>query len=452
MGALIGYTSLRYLSFRNNEIKNVNSRAFQGLHDYLTHLDLSNNQIHTIESTTFSYTAKLQVLLVSNNSIAVLHEGVFTELTELQHLDLSFNLLSQVPDGTFHGNWQLEFLSLRHNAIDSVSKLTFRVQHNLKHLDLSQNKISVIVQDAFLTLQQLEWLSLAQNRIKTVSTNLFEKVKNVLHLNLSDNAIDSINRLSFSQCSQLQTLSIAHNLVSELSQQALYGLFNLTHLDLSHNRLTHFGPEVFEAPNVSSTDLPTNNSACPQYQSLYRLKLLNLNNNHLRSLDRCVFAPTSQLQNLSIAHNFISELPQQALYGLFNLTHLDLSHNNLTHFGPEVFSVPDVSTTDPPTNNSACPQYQPPYRLKLLNLNNNQLESLDICAFAPTSNLQTVDLAANNLTELGYRLLPQLENCSSSDIRWNRLSTVDVQPAQWLLDKGSGIAVNLTGKCCVFSV
>ena len=358
---LIGYVSVRRMSFRNNEIKKVHPKAFQGLSDGLLYLDLSSNTIHTVDSITFSFIPKLEVLLISNNSIAFLENTVFSDLTELRHLDLSFNYLSQVADETFEKNSQLEFLSLRHNNIDSISKMTFRALQNLKHLDLSHNKISVIVQDAFLALQQLEWLSLAHNNIKEVSTNLCESVESVLHLDLSENVIDSIK--PFSQCNQLQTLSIAHNHVSELPQQALFGLFNLTHLDLSHNRLTHFGPEVFVAPEMSvsdngSTALHHNSSACPQYRSLYR-------------------------------------------------------------------------------------------HLKLLKLDNNQISSLDRCVFAPVSSLQVVDVAANSLSVLDYRIFLPLENVSSFDVNYNRLSTVDRETAQWLLDSGTGTAVNWTGKCCL---
>jgi Leucine-rich repeat (LRR) protein len=242
------FVSVRNMIFRNNTIKNVHPRAFQGLSESLLYLDLSSNMIHTIDSITFSLIPNLEVLLIYHNSIAVLENTLFSDLTELRQLDVSFNYVSQVSDGTFENNSRLEFLSLRHNDIDSISKTTFRAQHNLTHLDLSHNKISVIVQDAFLALQQLEWLSVTQNNIKEVSTNLCESVKQVLHLNLSANAIDCIKPRSFSQCSRLQTLSIAHNQVSELPQQALFGLFSLTYLDLSHNKLTHFGPEVFDAP------------------------------------------------------------------------------------------------------------------------------------------------------------------------------------------------------------
>ena len=333
---LIGYVCVRNMSFRNNTIKNVHPLAFYGLADSLMYLDLSSNMIHTINSTTLSYVPKLEVLLLSNNRIAVLENTVFSGLKGLRHLDLSFNHLPNISDGTFEENSLLHFLSLRHNIIDSISEMTFRAQQNLTHLDLSYNNIRVIVQGAFRALQQLEWLSLAQNYIKEVSTNLFESFKRVLHLNLSANAIDRIKPQSFSQCSRLQTLSIAHNNVSDLHQQALFGLFSLTHLDLSHNKLTHFGPEVFVAPQMSVPDIrPTephhNNAVCPQYPSLYRhLQFLKLDNNQISSLEPCVFAPVSSLQVVDIAANNLSALDYRIFLPLENVSSFDISCNRLS--------------------------------------------------------------------------------------------------------------------------
>ena len=335
-GELIGYVTVRNVSFRNNTIQKVHPFAFLGLANSLVYLDLSSNTIHTIDSTTFKLVPKLEVLLISNNSIAFLESTVFSALKELRQLDLSLNHLSQIADGTFEGNSQLQFLSLRHNGIDSIGEMTFIAQQNLRHLDLSHNKISVIVQGAFLALQQLEWLSLAQNYIKEVSTNLFGSTRHVLHLNMSANAIDCIKPLSFANCSRLQTLSIAHNNVSEVRQEALYGLFNLTHLDLSHNKLTHFGPEVFVAPQMSVSAIrPTephhNNTVCPQFQSLYRhLESLKLNNNQISSLEPCVFAPVSSLQVVDVSANNLSALDRRIFRPLENVSSFDISWNSLS--------------------------------------------------------------------------------------------------------------------------
>jgi hypothetical protein len=63
--ALTRYIFLRNVNFRNNAIKSVRPRAFQGLSEGLMYLDLSDNMIQTVDSTTFTFIPKLEVLLLS---------------------------------------------------------------------------------------------------------------------------------------------------------------------------------------------------------------------------------------------------------------------------------------------------------------------------------------------------------------------------------------------------
>jgi hypothetical protein len=111
-------------------------------------------------------------------------------------------------------------------------------------------------------------------------------------------------------------------------------------------------------------------------------------------------------------------------------------------------SVSGTHSTEHHESNAVCSQYGSLYRdLKFLKLDNNQIRSLDQCVFAPTSSLQVIDMPAKNLSALDYRILPPLKKVSSFDISCNRLSTVDGQTAQWILETDT--AVNLTGTRCV---
>jgi hypothetical protein len=56
-----------------------------------------------------------------------------------------------------------------------------------------------------------------------------------------------------------------------------------------------------------------------------------------------------------------------------------------------------------------------------------------------------IDLAANNLTSLDYRIFFPLNNLSNLDMSFNKLSTVDDQSAKWMLDIET--AINLIGTC-----
>jgi hypothetical protein len=65
--------------------------------------------------------------------------------------------------------------------------------------------------------------------------------------------------------------------------------------------------------------------------------------------------------------------------------------------------------------------------------------------FTPKQILQVIDLAANNLTSLDYRISFPLNNIRIFVMTFNKLSTVDDQSAKWMLDIET--AINLTGTC-----
>jgi Leucine-rich repeat (LRR) protein len=335
---LIDYACLRYVSFRNNAIRDVNPMAFNGLAVSLIHLDLAGNKINTIVNVTFSYIPKLETLLLSNNSVTNLDRTVFADLKVLHSLDLSLNYLSYILDGTFDWNEKLEFLSLSHNRIEIISKFTFKMLRNLKHLDLSDNNISFLHRNAFLSLRQLEWISLSNNKIKQLHKNDFGSLKQVKYFNLSTNELRDIKSRLFLNCTRLQNLSIAHNQIIELQQEALYGLFDLRYFDLSHNKLAHLSPDMFisnKSQLSSNRTLPPPNhhsdTVCTEYNSPnYSLTTFRLNNNSITSLDQCAFVPARGLQVIDLAANNLSALDYRVFCPLTKLSSLDIAFNKLT--------------------------------------------------------------------------------------------------------------------------
>ncbi|KDR19203.1 Insulin-like growth factor-binding protein complex acid labile chain [Zootermopsis nevadensis] len=481
-------SSLETLSIAHNNIGRIREQGLYGLFS-LRHFDLSHNRLAHLSPDVFisgdlppannhggtvcseynSLSYSLIVLKLDNNGISSLDKCVFVPTRGLQEIGLGANNLSALDHRTF--------LPLR--------DLT---NHNLRHLDLSHNKISSVQPEAFRSLSQLEWFSLSHNRIKEFYDNAFESLGRVKYFDLSQNEIRVINPLCFANCSSLETLSIAHNNIGRIREQGLYGLFSLRHFDLSHNRLAHLSPDVF----ISGDLPPANNhggTVCSEYNSLsYSLIVLKLDNNGISSLDKCVFVPTRGLQeiglgannlsaldhrtflplrdltNLDLSFNRLSEVDdlaaewmlrsatavnltvrirEHALYGLFSLTHFDLSNNRLAHLSPDVFISGDL----PPANNhggTVCSEYNSlNYSLIVLKLDNNEISSLDKCVFVPTRGLQEIGLGANNLSALDHRTFLPLRDLTNLDLSFNRLSEVDDLAAEWMLR--SSIALNLAG-------
>ena len=125
----------------------------------------------------------------------------------------------------------------------------------------------------------------------------------------------------------------------------MWGLSGLTHLDLSDNKLTNVVDQNFEG--------------------LYSLKTLKLDNNLIKSMASFAFYNTAyqtlpltdlnilqvsaafihipQLEMLSLRNNRIEELATRIFYKLRNLRSLDLSGNYLQHINGNIFAdIPNL--------------------------------------------------------------------------------------------------------------
>lgn len=89
------FTNLKFLSFRNNKIRNLGPYCFQKLSN-LVHLDLSLNMIETIHDNAFSGLDKLTRIDVSKISIKCLPENIFLNCNSIFEIDLSNNHVSSV--------------------------------------------------------------------------------------------------------------------------------------------------------------------------------------------------------------------------------------------------------------------------------------------------------------------------------------------------------------------
>ena len=114
--------------------------------DTLHTLDLSSNQLATIDEETFKHLKNLKHLNLANNKIKFINLFAFTADTHnLVELDLSRNLIVDTS---------MEFL-----LFSSLSKL--------KYLNLNQNRLTTLSNHLLYNLYSLEYLSLNRNNLKT---------------------------------------------------------------------------------------------------------------------------------------------------------------------------------------------------------------------------------------------------------------------------------------------
>lgn len=120
---------------------------------------------------------------------------------KLTILDLSQNDLTTLDDGIFGGFENLRGLYLYRNKISSVHSHAFDGLTKLTHLDLSQCQLTTIDFEALSHSSKLQELNLKDNQIKNVIiSRSMQPFKNLSKLNLEDNKLiwkPSFNRRVF---------------------------------------------------------------------------------------------------------------------------------------------------------------------------------------------------------------------------------------------------------------
>ncbi|KAM6169916.1 toll-like receptor 9 [Rhynchocyon petersi] len=269
-------------------------------------LDLSRNNLGTVQPEMFAQLSRLQCLRLSRNSISQAVNGSqFVPLTSLRVLDLSYNKLDLYHGSSFTELPQLEALDLSHNSQHFSMK---GIGHNLSFV-------------AFLPA--LRYLSLAHNNI--------------------------YSRVSQKLCSSsLLALDFSGNALSRMwAEGDLYihffkDLTCLARLDLSQNRLHTLMPHTLGnlPKSLQLLRLRGNHLAFFNWSNLVllpKLEVLDLADNQLKALTNSSLPAGTRLQRLDVSGNSISLVAPGFFAQAKELRELNLSSNALTTVDPSWF-------------------------------------------------------------------------------------------------------------------
>lgn len=139
---------LEVLNLSKNLITRISNETFEGL-IRLRGLNLSQNEISTLEPFALSKMTNLEVLNMRSNKLKSLESNCFVGIKKLTSLDLSSNELSTIPDGLFSDMENLVKLNLERNNIAFIGITGFSGLVSLTHLDLTGNWLANVHPDVF---------------------------------------------------------------------------------------------------------------------------------------------------------------------------------------------------------------------------------------------------------------------------------------------------------------
>lgn len=373
-------------------------------------LDLSGNQLRSIPASPLGFYVALRRLDLSANEISSLQPGVFQALPHLEHLNLAHNRLAQgmaLGAGGLGPLPHLTALDLSGNSLYSgLAEQLLGEAPALRTLSLAKNSLTRLARHTFRGAPALEWLDLHSNVLMDIEDGAFEALPRLAHLNLSRNSLTCISDF---RLQQLRVLDLSCNSI-EAFQTAPEppAEYQLAWLDLRENRLLHF-PDVTALPRLVYLNVSNNLIRLPAgppqggegihapSEGWAALPASNPGRN-------ASTPPLSQLLNLDLSYNEIELVPEGFLEHLTSLRFLNLSRNCLQAFRAwGAGSLPCLMRLD--ISHNALEKLELGAgalgSLRTLLLQDNALWDLPPYAFASLASLQRLNLQGNRISPCG---------------------------------------------------
>ncbi|KFD54302.1 hypothetical protein M514_04844 [Trichuris suis] len=210
-------TNLTTLDLSRNRIEAIPKFLFDNL-PAMSRLNLANNHIVGIDRYVFTSVPNLVELNLANNAISQLSVNCFDGLTNLKRLHLQGNNIGDLH-GVLSNLDRLEYVNVSENSISSLNLKI--LPSSLSHLDASRNRITKVTN--FLHgLRKETWLREADFSFNNIQQLNADSVADTLRfVNFSHNSIEHVQARSFFNCTQLTSVDLRYNKLRTIEASAL---------------------------------------------------------------------------------------------------------------------------------------------------------------------------------------------------------------------------------------
>uniref|UniRef100_A0AAR2IZW8 G-protein coupled receptors family 1 profile domain-containing protein n=1 Tax=Pygocentrus nattereri TaxID=42514 RepID=A0AAR2IZW8_PYGNA len=377
-----------YLDLSMNNISSIQPNTFQNL-PFLTELRLSGNQLRTISGSALHGLKNLKVLMLQNNQLERLDSADPWDLPNLLSLRLDANLIVEVPAQMFSGMRSLRHLWLDDNALMEVPVSALSELSALQAMTLALNRITHIPDYAFRNLSNLVVLHLHNNQIFSLGQNSFEGLRSLETLELNFNALQEFP-VAIRALAKLQEMGEHIILIHKTTeQQYLYS--RLSPSLCSHfyeNPIQFVGRSAFQfLPKLHTLSLngATEIREFPDLKGTTSLQVLTRFWCHLEPYTTILHQSEEPFHHVivcffysELSHNAVEELP--SFFHCTSLQEIGLQHNLIRGI--------DMNT------------FQQLSSLRSLDLSWNRIETIHPDAFISLQSLSKLDLTGNRLSAL----------------------------------------------------
>uniref|UniRef100_A0A8C8RYL1 TIR domain-containing protein n=1 Tax=Pelusios castaneus TaxID=367368 RepID=A0A8C8RYL1_9SAUR len=334
-------------------------------------------------------------------------------------LPLLASLLLLVPEASAYGFsnciqtfWNPGSFLCIQRFLKDISSAVADLPANATSVNVSHNSIHRLPAASFHHLPQLQQLQLVYNQLEEIEDGAFENLGALDTLNLSNNCLANLSKGAFHGLHNLTHLFLRNNRLSTMHPHTLQPLGSLLILDLYSSHLANFadvahslqGLKKLWLLNLCCNSLSSLNSSSQLPPSLSRLYLCN---NSLRAVDSGGPQLLSNIRNLDLSYNNISNVTSFAKAGLQNLSYLLLKGNplnvihllNVSGLQPRSLDYSGLHVGNEGVNEVCKRLGKNP--LKHLLLQSNNIRDLRNVSFSHCPPIQTLDLSWNKLRSLG---------------------------------------------------
>lgn len=323
----------------------------------------------------------------------------FVSSNKVKCLNLQNNRIKKIDNSALDGLPNLRYVNLAENKLDYKFFLDGNTYPNVETLvldkalagddDEQQCDHGVCVKEVSISidLPNLKNLYLRKNNLTSLYIESWiEKVPKLSHLYLSNNQLTTIDFMSDVSCT-LTHLYLDHNNIDLFIHTSLA---NLRELVMDYNKIyTLCGADdqcaggilkgAKNLQNLSLSNVELSYIYPNAMLDLVNLEKLDLSHNHMRTIEDNVFNNTLNLRVLKLDHNELLEVPNLCV--LKKLETLTLNRNNISRIDQVKLNCNFSS-------------------LRYLSLADNQINFIDMGAFADLLALKRLDLAGNKLQAL----------------------------------------------------